>query len=181
MAFIDPSNLSHLKSVTQRDRFQLKIHHVAPESIVPNGDRYVVEVIDLDETVELGQMLVVTQDPTLDPKDPRSDPKIEQRGVMAAVIVTRGNGHLLGLPDPRFVMHQNPMNDMESIVREKADVPMFYQPGDVVFVDHNAKGRNVKIVGRECRIVNQIDVLAKIEGIKLERTEDGDWKQVDAE
>lgn len=177
MAFIDPK-ITHLRAVTKRDRFQLKIHNVAPESIIPNGDRYVVEVIDLDETIELGQMLIVTQDPTLDPKDPRNNPQIEQRGVLTAVIVTRGNGHLLGLPDPRLIT-KNPAGT-DTITREKADVPMFYEPGDVVFVDHNAKGRNVKIVGRECRIVNQIDCLAKIEGIKLERTEDGDWKQVDA-
>lgn len=174
MAFIDPKG-AHLRSITKRDRFQLKIHNVAPESIIPNGDRYVVEVIDLDETIELGQMLVVTQDPTLDPKDPRNNPQIEQRGVLTAVIVQRGNGHLLGLPDPAL------LTPSDSIVRSSADVPMFYEPGDVVFVDHNAKGRNVKIVGRECRIVNQIDVLAKVEGIKLERAEDGDWKPVDAE
>lgn len=169
MAHLDPS--AHLRVITAPSRFKLKIHDIAPEAIEPNGDRYVVEVIDLDETIQLGQMLVVTQDPTINEKDPMADPKVEKRGVLAAVIVDRGNGHLLGLPDPVIV------DGKGDLQRPAANVPMFYQPGDVVFVDHNAKGRNVKIVGRECRIVGQIDILARVRGVRLRRGEDGDWER----
>jgi len=159
------------------ERFELKIHKVSPESIIPNGDRYVVEIIALNEEVEFGKILVVTQDPQMNPRDPMANPQIEQRGVLAAVIVTAGNGHLLGLPDPRVaVARQDPRASEEVLVRVPADVPMFFAPGDVVFVDMNARGRALRIVGREIRIVNQIDVLARIDGVRLTRGENG-WEQ----
>lgn len=150
------------------ERFELKIHEVSPENIAPNGDRYVVEVIDLDENIQLGQILIVSQDPNINPRDPSANPTIEQRGVLAAVVIRGGNGHLLGLPDTATA------TTSDRIVRTAADVPMFFEAGDVVLVDRNAKGRALKIVGRECRIVNQIDVLAKIDGVRLVR-DDNAW------
>lgn len=174
MAQLDPT--ARLRAVVSSSpRFELKIHEIAPEDIIPNGDRYVVEVIDLDETVQLGQLLVVTQPSRQNPNDPLVDPTVENRGVLAAVVVSVGNGHLLGLPDPALAVLNR--NGCESVERSKADVPMFYEPGDVVLVDHNAKGRALKIVGRECRIVNQIDVLAALPKVKLLRTERG-WEKV---
>lgn len=161
-------------------RYELRIHDISPEDIEPNGDRYVVEVIDFDETILMGQMLVVTQDPKINPTDPTADPRLERRGVIGAVILRAGNGHLLGYSDPRiYVGHDrgrnyNPSND---IVRVPADVPMFFQPGDVVFVDHNMRGRDLKILGREVRIVSQIDILGRLEGISLMRV-DGEWQEV---
>ena len=53
---------------------------------------------------------------------------------------------------------------------------MFYSEGDVVLVDHTAKGRALQIVGRTCRIVNQIDVLARIGSVRLHRV-NGAWVQ----
>jgi len=137
--------------INSSSRYELKIHEVAPEDIEPLGDRYVVEVIDIDEKIELGQILVVTQQPKED-NSPMADPTVERRGVLAAVVVSVGNGHLLGIKD---------------------EVPMFYSVGDCVLVDHNAKGRALKIVGRECRIVNQIDCLARLP-MRLVRV-DGEW------
>jgi co-chaperonin GroES (HSP10) len=154
-----------------RGKFQLLIHSVALEDIEPLGDRYVLETIDLDEKIELGRILVVTQDAIRDPRDPSSDPRLENRGVIAGVIVRAGNGHLLGLPDPAFVA----AGGGDELLRGSADVPMFCEPGDVVLVDHNAKGRALKILGREGRVINQIDVLAKIEGIRLRRVGD-EWE-----
>lgn len=152
MAYLDPRAK---KLLGDSKRFELKIHEVSPEDIEPNGDRYVVEVINLDEKIELGQLLVVTQDPNADPKDPMANPLLEKRGVLAAVIITKGNGHLLGL---------------------EASVPMFYEPGDVVLVDANMKGRAIRILGREARIVNQIDILARLSGIRLQRVDDT-WEE----
>lgn len=175
MALLDPAGGASRILRSAPKRFQLKLHNIAPEHFIPNGDRYIVEVIDFDDVVELGQMLVAVQDPQINPTDPKADPSVEVRGVLGGVIVRGGNGHLLGLPDPRLVTWLNPMTDQPTIVREPADVPMFYQAGDVVFVDRNAKGRNLRVVGREVRIVNQIDILAKIDGIRLVRDEDGNW------
>lgn len=167
MAHVDPRIIGASPSVP---RFELKIHDIAPEDIIPNGDRYVVEVLDVDETkLAFANLLVVTQ-AKVKPGDPQADPNIEPRGVIPAVVVTKGNGHLLGLSDhPRNGNHQHE--------REWASVPMFYDIGDIVLIDHNGRGRALKIHGRESRIVNQIDVLGHIPKLKLTRTEDGRWKQ----
>lgn len=172
------SDLSILTS--EKPRFKLRIHDITPERFIPNGDRYVIEIVDFDETILLGQVLVATQDPNIDPRDPKADPTIEQRGVIGGIVISAGNGHLLGIPDPRLVARINPMSDASTIVREAADVPMFYKPGDIVLVDRNAKGRNIKVLGREIRVINQMDVLCHIQGITCHRTEDGDWEQVEA-
>lgn len=170
IAHLDPKAIS-LKAVSSRNLFKLKIHNVKPEDINPNGDRYLVEEIDVDEYIERGGLLVITQQASQNLGDPQADPSIERRGVIVAVIIRAGNGHLLGLPDPAFALG-------DKVEREWADVPMFYEEGDVVFVDHTAKGRALKILGREVRLVNQIDVLAKLEGVKLKRGDDG-WEQVE--
>lgn len=161
MAIRDPRIL---RSAVPQPRYELKIHEVAPEDIEPLGDRYVVEIIDLDEKIEFGSLLVVTQNIAQKPGDPQADPTIENRGVLAAVIIRAGNGHLLGLPDWATSEFKSG--------RAPADVPMFYEPGDVILLDHNAKGRALKIVGRECRIIGQMDCLARIEGIRLHRVND---------
>ena len=95
MAHIDPLAVA----VRPSDKFQLKLHEIAPEDIEPNGDRYIVEEIDIDEKVLLGKILVVTQQVAKNDRSPSSDPTIENRGVIAAVIIKAGNGHLLGLSD----------------------------------------------------------------------------------
>lgn len=173
MAIRDPRDRSFIPRIIAQppntQRYELKIHTIAPEDIDPLGDRYVVEIIDFDEKIELGSILVVTQQPPQD-NSPQADPTIERRGVLAAVVIRAGNGHLLGLSD-------HPWSDSkDEDERDWASVPMFYQPGDVLFIDHNAKGRALKIVGRECRIVNQIDCLARVEGVRLKRV-DGEWVQ----
>lgn len=176
MAFPDPG----VTRLFSRTRYVLKLHNIEPERFIPNGDRYVVEVLDVDEAIEFEKLLVIVQPKPKKEGDPQADPSVENRGVMPAVIVAVGNGHLLGLPDPRFVVENCDAGHNhigERIVRQMADVPMFYEHGDVVLVDYNAKGRNLKIVGRECRIVGQIDILSKIEGVRLKRTADGGWEE----
>ena len=174
---LDPTARELLVRPQGAQRFELKIHAVTLENIEPNGDRYVVEQLATNEMMELGSLIAYTPaDPNARPGDPNADPTIEQRGVIVAVIVRAGNGHLLGLPDPAF-MTKHP-DGIEHIVREHADVPMFFGPGDVVFIDHNARGRALKVYGREGRIVGQIDVLGRLEGVKLKRVNDR-WEQVE--
>jgi co-chaperonin GroES (HSP10) len=174
VAHIDQRLLS-VAPKPQNSRFELRIHDIEPEDLEPLGDRYIVEVIDFDESkVLLGQLLVVTQQPKT-AGNPNADPNVEGRGVFAAVVVEKGNGHLLGLPDPRVVVTYSPQH-AQMIERVSADVPMFCEPGDVVFVDHNARGRGFKILGKECRVINQIDILARYKKMQLKRTEDGGWE-----
>lgn len=175
MAIRDPRESGMIPAIRPRGKFELRIHTVALEDIEPLGDRYVIEEIALDEKIELGRILVVTQPAIRNPSDPQADPTIENRGVIAGVIIRAGNGHLLGLsdypPDPVILP-----GDVEvGQTRPWASVPMFHSPGDVVLIDHNAKGRALKILGREGRIVNQIDVLARIEGVRLKRVGD-EWE-----
>ena len=179
MAQFDPRAraLTSIKATPDRGLFKLKIHDLKPEDLTPNGDRYVVEEIDVDEQIERGQLLVITQNAPRHPGDPNADPTIENRGVIVAVVIRAGNGHLLGLPDPRIAV-KDAIGNGERVARQPADVPMFFEEGDVVFVDHNAKGRALRILGREIRVINQIDCLAKLEGVKLKRTENG-WEQVE--
>jgi hypothetical protein len=170
MAVVDPRG-----GPRSLERFQLRIHEIQPEDILPNGDRYTVEVIEMAEQVLLGSLLVVTQTPS-EPGGPQSDPAVERRGVFAAVVIRAGNGHLLGLPDQDHVLTTTKGDRIE---RTWASVEMFFKPGDVLLIDHNARGRALMIVGREVRLVNQIDILAKVDGVRLERV-DGAWVQVDA-
>jgi hypothetical protein len=171
LAHVDPRFQLHAAPAPKPERFSLKIHEVSPEDITPNGDRYVVEVIDIDEAVQLGQLLVITQQKPDKPGDPMADPTVENRGVLAAVVVSVGNGHLLGLPDHKLKA------DGDEVLTSPADVPMFYEPGQVVLVDYNARGRALKILNRECRIVNQIDVLGSLP-VRLRRGENG-WEKAD--
>lgn len=160
--------------LTSSEPFELKIHELEPETLVPIGDRYVVEELQVDEAVKFGNLLVVTQGepkPSDDPRNPMSNPQVERRGVMPAVVVSVGDGHLLGLPDPAVAVRH--FNDAETVERVPANVPMFLTPGDVVLVDVNNRGRALRIAGRTLRAVNQIDCLIKL-NVRLKR-QDSRW------
>lgn len=178
MAHLIP-NLRPLESSKGVTYFKLPLHQIPPEQIQPNGDRYLVEVIDVEDTIQLGQMLVVVQPQQVNDKDPSADPQIENRGVIAGVVITAGNGHLLGLADHATVVYNEDDDgrDIPEMTRVPADVPMFYHPGDVVLIDRNSRGRALKIVNHEYRLVNQIDCLAKIDGVRLKRNDSGEWEQ----
>lgn len=151
-------------------QFMLHLHDFDPAAMEPIGDRYVVETIPVEDTVSFGSFLVMAQGAELNPKDPMANPAVERRGVLPAVIIAKGNGHLLGLPDPRLVVTMPAGNHM--VERHNADVPMFLEVGDVVLLDMNSKGRALKIVDREIRIVNQIDCLLKLP-VRLTWTDEG--------
>jgi hypothetical protein len=81
----------------------------------------------------------------------------------------------LGLPDPRLAVRS--LSGRDEVERHPADVPMKYRPGDVVLVDMNQKGRALKLVDREIRVVGQIDVLVKLP-VRLTWTDTG-WVRED--
>lgn len=161
-------------------QYELKLHDFNPFAMDPLGDRYIVEGLAVEETVMFGSFLVVSKDAQINPKDPSADPTVERRGALPAVIIAVGNGHLLGLPDPRIVVRN--IAGQDEVERHAADVPLFCRPGDVVLIDMNNRGRNLKIVNREIRVINQIDVLVKLPK-RLTWTDEG-WVEevkVDAE
>ena len=167
MTQIDPRMVIEANATTER--FKLRMHDISPEQLIPNGDRYICEEIEMDDNFVMGQILVVTNTgQNAKPGDPLADPAVEKRGIIAAVVIGVGNGHLLGLPDlaPDY-------NDIQAGSRPWACVDMFYEPGTIVFIDHNAKGRAFKLPGRAIiRVCNQIDVLAHLDGVKLVRKDD---------
>jgi co-chaperonin GroES (HSP10) len=153
----------------------LELHEFEPAAMEPIGDRYVVETLFVEETVQFGSLLVYMPQEDIDPKNPGANPKMEKRGVLPAVIIAIGNGHLLGLPDPRLIKRDGA--GMDTVVRETADVPMFLKVGDVVLVDINYKGKALKIADREIRVLNQMDCLVKLP-VRLVWTDEG-WKRED--
>lgn len=179
-----------IEANTASERFKLKMHDVAPELLIPNGDRYICEEIEMDDNFVMGQILVVTNTgQNAKPGDPMADPAIEKRGVIAAVVVNAGNGHLLGLPDLAPIEQSvgiayDKDGEEEGAMWQPGDRPwpsvaMFYEPGDIVFIDHNARGRAFKLPGRAIiRVCNQIDILAHLDGVKLERKDDT-WVEVE--
>jgi co-chaperonin GroES (HSP10) len=72
------------------------------------------------------------------------------------------------------------IGDESMVVRYPAAVPMFFQHGEVVFIEKYS-GRPLVIEGREFRIVNQVDVLAS-SGVYLKLGADGEtWEERDLE
>lgn len=160
MSVIDPRLI--LEANKKNERFKLTMKEIAPEDLDPNGDRYIIEEIEMDDTFVMGAIMVVTNvnaDPNANTA--QADPTIEKRGVIAGVVIGVGNGHLLGLPDLAPVAQ-----DAAPYIagdRPWSSVDMFFQAGDVVFIDHNARGRAFKLPGRAIiRVCNQIDVLAQL-------------------
>lgn len=164
---IDPNKLPRIWAKP----FEVDIHEIAPENLTPIGDRYLVEELAVNEAVMFNDLLVIVEGeikPSDDPRNPKANPMVEKRGVMPAVVVSVGNGHLLGLPDPPVVVN-------DKVERVPADVPIFLSPGDVILVDINNRGRALKIAGRTLRVVNQIDCLLKLEMRLIFR--DGKWER----
>lgn len=159
-------------------KFMLELHEFNPASMEPIGDRYIVETIPVEETVKFGSFLIMAggNGAQIDPRDPAANPAVERRGVLPAVVIAVGNGHLLGLPDTRIAVRT--MSGKDEVERHPADVPIFMQVGDVVLLDMNSKGRSLQIVDREIRVVNQIDCLVKLP-VRLTWTDDG-WVREDA-
>jgi hypothetical protein len=155
--------------------FMLQLHEFEPAAMEPIGDRYVVETLFVDEMVQFGSLLVHAVQPNIDPRNPAADPTVEKRGVLPAVILACGNGHLLGLPDTRVAVRT--ISGKDEVERHPADVPVFMRPGDVVLVDMNSKGRALKLADREIRVINQIDCLVRLP-VRLVWTDTG-WVRED--
>lgn len=170
--------------------FKLTQEHVKPESQEPLGDRYLIKILEVDDTLQLqsGHTLHI---PTATEKD---------RGWKAGVIVTCGNGHRLSESDKVAVMaNVTSPEDRKAIengdkskippgaqyltddavtVRPPAMVPMFYSPGDVVLVERFA-GRDMKLgpSSHDYCIVAQEHCLSRIKGLKLLPNNDGEWRE----
>ena len=151
-----------------------------------NGDRYLVEVLELGDRVTAHGIHI----PQV--KSDRADEF--DRGWFPALVLDVGNGHVLTTPDHAAVLgNMTPKETLDAIkggdrdalesiqlpanaenitevavlVRPRATVPMFFKVGDVVAID-GSTGRKIEIEGKEFRIVNQVDVLRRLDGATIE-------------
>lgn len=170
----------------------------------PNGDRYLIEVLDVDEEkLPSGIFLPEATE--------------EQKGWAVGVVFSVGNGHRLEIPDHLKVIpegynvpddllddladdravrefkekaraehigkqlnfhYQPSIGPKHTVARYWASVPMFFAPGEVVGIERYS-GRQFTIQGRSFRIVSQVDVLLSF-GTFLRITPSG-WVERDLE
>ncbi len=169
-----------------KPKFKLTQDHVKPELLEPLGDRYLVQIIEVDDTLTLSGGGILYR-----PTDSEKD-----RGWKAGVICSGGNGHLLGVPDLAAVLPNTlpegitldkarltamaqgavAMTEEAILLRPGAAVPMFYAPGDVVIMERFA-GRDLKLgpTSDEYCMVAQEHCLAKVKGLSLTRDPNGNW------
>lgn len=169
-------------------------------SIMPNGDRYLVEILETDEVTTVKGLDGSEKQLYVGAKDEM------ERGWVAAVVMGVGNGHRLEVPDHVAVLDNHmdhpriqPGEDIHAfkkrqdehklqaimngamfateehvVVRPPASVPMFFGLGNVVALER-LTGRQFKLnTGRVYRIVSQVDILWRFVHINL-RLVDGEW------
>jgi co-chaperonin GroES (HSP10) len=161
--------------------------------MAPLGDRYLVLILETgdEETgydVTMGGLLVPEREE-------------QARGWAVGVVVARGDGTRLDMPDLAVVMpekmHEDPNDDEPTkmlkriaimgqarstflgeesvVVRPKATVEMYCEIGEVVFVERYS-GRQFEVGGKQYRFVNQVDTLSRT-GIRLIKGPDGEWME----
>lgn len=166
-------------------KFVLKQQHLDPTAWTPVGDRYTIEEIEVDNSVELNGTRFLL--PGQSEKD---------KGWKAGVIVRVGNGHLLGVPDLAVSMTHKPqgqpddnpsvekaralgaqfMTEDAIVVRPPAAVPMFFNVGDVVLVERWA-GREITLGTKKYWVVAQEHCLLSLDTPRLVRGENGEWSE----
>jgi co-chaperonin GroES (HSP10) len=161
-----------------------------PKTLRPIGDRYLVEVVPVDEELTPAGIYL-------------PEKLEEQRGWAVGIVFSVGNGHRLETPDQVTVIPEGyvpdpklneaaqierrtsalgyrmpALGDHSSVMRFESAVPMFFIPGEVIFIERYS-GRQFTIQGRTFRFVNQVDCLGT-SGVYLKLAEDGiNWEERD--
>jgi co-chaperonin GroES (HSP10) len=174
-----------------KPKFKLTQDHIKPEYFVPLGDRYLIKLLEVDDSLKLegGQTLFV---PGATEKD---------RGWKAGVVVAKGNGHRLIEGDKVAVIpNKLSAEDMKAIeggdrskvpagaqyateeavvVRPPSVVAMFFGLGEVVIVERFA-GRDFKLgpSSHEYCTISQDHILGSIKGLQLFPNSDGEWREM---
>ena len=138
---------------------RIKLDDLDPNKITPHGDRYLLEMLEVDETTDSGIMLV------RDPKNPRAVE--EDLGLAVGVVLRGGSGHRLDVADqavPVTTTEQKPNQaaflvavdpDTQSgVMMIPSTVPMPFGRGDVVICGKYV-GTDLKIRGLDYKMVTQ--------------------------
>jgi co-chaperonin GroES (HSP10) len=140
----------------------IKMDDLDPNKITPHGDRYLLEMMEVDETTDSGIVLV---------RD-TNDPKAQEHdlGFAVGVILAKGGGHRLDVADqavPITTTEQKPEGLLVAVDPETksgvmmipSTVPMPFSRGDVVICGKYV-GTEMKINGVEHKIVTQAHIIA---------------------
>lgn len=150
-----------------------KYKDLDPLKLAPIGDRYLVEVLETDEQTAGGILLLERTE--------------QERGWTIGVVYSIGNGHRLETADTPVMMPESKTSDSfrgyavpyvgenSVVVRAFAQVPMFFRPGEVIFIEKYS-GREFHIGDRTFRFVSQVDCLGTT-GKFLVLQEDGGWEE----
>ena len=149
-----------------------------PLTIIPHGDRLLVEVLAVNETTDSGIIVV---------RDEKN--KEHDLGWSAGVVISVGNGHRLDTPDQAVVIQSKMEQDGtdeagnakykaheyirladtetgSSVAMIPSTVPMPFARGMVVMCARYA-GSDIQLQGKPYKIITQAHVIAVFSGIRV--------------
>lgn len=154
---------------------EVSIQDQDPLTLIPHGDRLLVEVVAVDDSIPLqdGQKLMVELDEF-------------SRGWAAGVVINVGNGHRLdvadqavalativkqdenGVPiDPHPFLRIVDPETRTAVAMMPSTVPMPFARGMVVMCARKA-GSDIKLRGKDYKIITQAHVIGVFTGIKMQ-------------
>jgi co-chaperonin GroES (HSP10) len=184
------------------DQYIFRYKNADPAKLRPVGDRYVIEVLNVDEEVLPSGLIL-------------PDRTEEQAGWAVGVVFSVGNGHRLETPDIPITLDADVVEDVDtakqfiersksekreivqqligqsinfmqpaantkqSVLRWLSTVPMFFVHGEVIAVERYS-GRQFTISNRAFRVVNQVDCLCSF-GVYLKWDDTLGWVERDLE
>lgn len=177
----------------------LELHNdqISPFLVDPHGDRLLVEVVEISSEVTVAGGHTLYTAPA--ERDARGIVNEEwKRGFCAGVVISAGDGHVLTTPSRHealiismdYTQEQiddgvlstvpglrayDPVTKQGIVVVDTpANVPMPWTRGDVILIERLA-ARQVRLGKRTYAIVDQMDVLATVRGLKYLMLADGEW------
>jgi hypothetical protein len=154
---------------------EVSIQDQDPLKLIPHGDRLLVEVVAVDDSIPMadGKKLLIERDDF-------------DRGWAAGVVINVGNGHRLDVPDQAVALATeidvddkgNPVNvhpflriadpkTRTAVAMMPSTVPMPFARGMVVMCARYA-GSDIKLRGKDYKIITQAHVIAVFTGIKMQ-------------
>lgn len=130
-----------------------------PLTFTPHGDRYLIEVVDIDDSIKIGDKTLLVE------------LEKSSRGWAAGKIIAGGNGHRMDVPDtyvkinttekapnPEIGLYFVENETGDAVVRCPSIVPMPFARGQIVMIYWSA-AIEVKMQGKPYLICNQTHIL----------------------
>lgn len=183
--------------------YKLSLADQNPALLRPLGDRYLVALIETDDTVQMGTTAFVIARPLKRDDKGREIPgsDLEDIGWKVGVVVSRGDGVLPDAPVQFLTLTDTTAKaDIDAIragvkeppagasfltescvvVAQPPMVAMQYHLGDVLFIERFA-GRDILLQGKKYCIISQAHVLLKHPTLTLEPDDENGWRSTATE